>query len=297
MSFERFRGTGVAVVTPFCTDFSVDYHALELLIEDLIKNKVDYLVILGTTAESVVLTQDEKNRVIETVVRVNNGRLPIVLGMGGNNTQSIIDQMKTINNDGIDAYLSVTPYYNKPSQEGLYQHYTAIAKVSKLPIMLYNVPGRTGVNMKAEITLRLAKENKNIIAIKEASGDFIQMMDLLKYRPKNFLVISGDDAITFPLVTLGGDGVISVIANAFPKEFSQMVRDVLNGDLEKSRVIHYRFTDIIKYLFIEGNPAGIKALLNIKGLTENVLRLPLCPVSTPTYLQLKEQMNEIASLQ
>ena len=293
MSYSRFKGTGVAMITPFKKDKSVDFKAFESLIENLIRNQVDYLLVLGTTAESVTLSDDEKNEVIETAVRVNAGRVPLMLGMGGNCTENVVNDIKKQNFKGIDAILSVTPYYNKPNQDGLYLHFSEIAKASPVPVMLYNVPSRTGICLKAETSIKLAKEHKNIFGIKEASGDFILMMDLIKHRPKGFLVVSGDDAITFPLVTLGGDGVISVIGNAFPKEFSQMVRDVLNGDLEKSRVMHFRFTDIIKNLFIEGNPAGIKALLNIQNMVENELRLPLVPVSAATYLQLKEQVNEV----
>ena len=293
MSYNRFKGTGVAMITPFKADKSVDYRAFENLIESLIRNQVDYLLVMGTTAESVTLSEEEKNEIIETAIRVNAGRVPLMLGLGGNCTENVVKAIKKQNFDGIDAILSVTPYYNKPNQEGLYLHYSEIAKASPVPVMLYNVPGRTGINMKSETVLRLAQEHKNIFGIKEASGDIIQIMDLIKNRPNGFLVVSGDDAITFPLVTLGGDGVISVIANAFPKEFSQMVRDVLNGDLDKSKAMHFRYTDIIKNLFIEGNPAGIKALLNIQNMIENELRLPLVPVSTPTYLQLKEQVNEV----
>lgn len=281
------------MVTPFKADKSVDFRAFENLIETLIRNQVDYLVVLGTTAESVTLTHQEKSDLLAAAVRVNAGRVPIMLGMGGNCTANVVEDIKNQNFEGVDAILSVTPYYNKPNQEGLYLHYSEIAKVSPVPVMLYNVPGRTGINLKAETSIRLAKEYKNIIGVKEASGDFIQMMDLIKHRPKGFLVVSGDDAITFPLVTLGGDGVISVIANAFPKEFSQMVRDVLNGDLDKSKAMHFRYTDIIKNLFIEGNPAGIKAVLNIQSMIENELRLPLVPVSNSTYLQLKEQVHEV----
>lgn len=293
MSYSRFKGTGVAMITPFKQDKSVDFRAFENLIENLIRNQVDYLLVMGTTAESVTLNEEEKKEIIATAIRVNAGRVPLMLGMGGNCTENVVADIKKQNFDGIDAILSVTPYYNKPNQEGLYLHYSDIAKASPVPVMLYNVPGRTGINLKAETTIRLAKDHKNIFGIKEASGDFIQMMDLIKNRPKGFLVVSGDDAITFPLVTLGGDGVISVIANAFPKEFSQMVRDVLNGDLEKSKAMHFRYTDIIKNLFIEGNPAGIKALLNIQNMIENELRLPLVPVTNSTYLELKEQVNEV----
>ncbi len=262
------------------------------MVHFVIDNHVDFLVILGTTAETATLTDKEQLLVVNTVIRVNNGRVPLIMGMGGNNTAKVVDTINKTNFEGIDAILSVTPYYNKPNQEGLYLHYREISLASPVPIILYNVPSRTGTNLDSATTIQLAREFDNIIAVKEASGNFIQIMDLIKNRPKGFLVLSGDDATTFPLVTLGGDGVISVIANAFPKEFSQMVRDALNDDLNKSKAMHFRFTDIIKDLFVEGNPAGVKALLNVRGLVENELRLPLIPVSRETFIKLKQQMEE-----
>jgi 4-hydroxy-tetrahydrodipicolinate synthase len=293
--YTYLRGAGVAMVTPFNEDYSIDFEALGKLANHLIESHVDYLVLLGTTAESVTLSDDEKKSIVEHVVKINANRVPIVMGVGGNNTQAVVNALKSTNFDGISAILSVTPYYNKPNQEGLFLHYREISKATPLPIILYNVPGRTGTNLQSSTTIRLASEFENIIAVKEASGDFIQIMDLIRNRPKDFMVISGDDATTFPLMTLGGDGVISVIANAFPAEFSQMVRDVLNGDLEKSKAMQFRFSDIIKNLFSEGSPAGIKALLNIQGRIKNVLRLPLVPVSTQTYITLKDEMNEFYS--
>lgn len=289
---EQLRGTGVALVTPFTPGKEVDFRALENMINFVIDNRVDFLVILGTTAETATLTEKEQQLVVNTVIRVNNGRVPLILGMGGNNTAKVVDTINKTNFERIDAILSVTPYYNKPNQEGLYLHYKEISLASPVPIVLYNVPSRTGANLESATTLQLAREFDNIIAVKEASGNFIQIMDLIKNRPKDFLVLSGDDATTFPLVTLGGDGVISVIANAFPLEFSQMVRDALNDDLNKSKAMHFRFTDIIKDLFIEGNPAGVKALLNVRGLVENELRLPLVPVSRETFIKLKQQIEE-----
>jgi len=289
---EQLRGTGVALVTPFTPEKEVDFRALENMINFVIDNRVDFLVILGTTAETATLTEKEQQLVVNTVIRINNGRVPLILGMGGNNTAKVVDTINKTDFEGIDAILSVTPYYNKPNQEGLYLHYKEISLASPVPIVLYNVPSRTGTNLESATTLQLAREFDNIIAVKEASGNFIQIMDLIKNRPKDFLVLSGDDATTFPLVTLGGDGVISVIANAFPLEFSQMVRDALNEDLNKSKAMHFRFTDIIKDLFIEGNPAGIKALLNVRGLVENELRLPLVTVSRETFIKLKQQMEE-----
>ncbi|TAJ08131.1 4-hydroxy-tetrahydrodipicolinate synthase [Marinilabiliaceae bacterium JC017] len=291
MAPEKLRGTGVALITPFTSDGQVDIKSLNKLVNDVITNQVDFLVALGTTAEAVTLSTEEKHLVMQTIITANNGRVPLVMGMGSNSTQQLVTAIKQHDFTGIDALLSVTPFYNKPNQEGLYLHFCQVAEASPLPVILYNVPGRTGTNLEADTTIQLAKNFKNIIAIKEASGDFIQIMDLIKKRPEGFLVLSGDDATTFPLVTLGGDGVISVIANAFPLEFSQMVHDVLNGNLMKSKAMHFRFTDIIKNLFIEGNPAGIKALLNIKGMVDNTLRSPLVPVSPETYLKLKEQMT------
>ena len=289
---EQLRGTGVALVTPFTPEKEVDFKALENMVSFVIDNRVDFLVILGTTAETATLTDKEQQLVVNTVIRINNGRVPMILGIGGNNTAKVVDTINKTNFEGIDAILSVTPYYNKPNQEGLYLHFKEISQASPVPIVLYNVPSRTGTNLESSTTLQLAREFDNIIAVKEASGNFIQIMDLIKNRPKDFLVLSGDDATTFPLVTLGGDGVISVIANAFPLEFSQMVRDALNDDLNKSKAMHFRFTDIIKDLFIEGNPAGVKALLNVRGLVENELRLPLVPVSNETFIKLKQQMEE-----
>ena len=264
---------GVALITPFKNDESIDYDALARLVEHQIKSGTDYLVVCGTTAETPTLTEKEKEEVTSFVIQCTAGRLPIVLGVGGNNTKSVVEHLKTNDFIGVDAILSVTPYYNKPSQEGLYQHFAAIAKASPLPIVLYNVPGRTGVNMTAETTLRLAKEFSNICAIKEASGNFPQIDDIIKNKPKDFMVISGDDGITFPLITLGAVGVISVIGNAFPKEFSRMVRLALQGDYDSARQIHQHFNELIQLLFVEGNPAGVKSMLAVMGFIENKLRL------------------------
>jgi 4-hydroxy-tetrahydrodipicolinate synthase len=227
------------------------------------------------------------------VIQVNAGRLPIVLGMGGNNTKAIVEKLQSYDFSGIDAILSVTPYYNKPSQEGIYQHYAAIAKASPVPVVLYNVPGRTGVNMTADTTLRLAKEFPIICATKEASGNFTQIDDIIKNKPKDFMVISGDDGITFPLITLGAVGVISVIGNAFPKEFSRMVRLALQGDYSSSRQIHHRFTELIELLFVEGNPAGVKSMLAVIGMIENKLRLPLVPNTIKTYEKIRVVLEEL----
>ena len=254
----KLKGMGVALVTPFNADESINYDTLARLIEYQIKNGTDYLVVCGTTAETPTLTDQEKEEIRKFVIQINQKRLPIVYGIGGNNTRHIVDTIRHTDLDGVDAILSVTPYYNKPSQEGLYRHYAAIAEASPLPVILYNVPGRTGVNMSAATTLRLANDFPNIQATKEASGNFTQIDDIIKNKPSDFMVISGDDGITFPLITLGAVGVISVIGNAFPKEFSRMVRLALEGDYEKARIIHHRFTELIELLFVEGNPAGVK---------------------------------------
>jgi 4-hydroxy-tetrahydrodipicolinate synthase len=290
---NKLTGMGVALITPFKSDESIDYDALARLVEHLIKNGTDYLVVCGTTAETPTLTEQEKEDVTRFVVQCNAGRLPIVLGLGGNNTKAVVEKLHTTDFTGIDAILSVTPYYNKPSQEGIYQHYVAIAKASPLPVVLYNVPGRTGVNMVADTTLRLAKEFSNICAVKEASGNFTQIDDIIKNKPKDFMVISGDDGITFPLITLGAVGVISVIGNAFPREFSRMVRLALQGDYANARQIHYHFTELIQLLFVEGNPAGVKSMLAVMGFVENTLRLPLVPNTIKTYEKIRVVLNEL----
>ncbi len=284
---------GVALITPFKTDESIDFEALSRLVEYQIKNGTDYLVVLGTTAETPTLTQAEIDKVTRFVIDCVGGRLPIVLGVGGNCTKAVVDKLTSIDLNGIDAILSVTPYYNKPSQEGLYQHYAAIAKASPLPIVLYNVPGRTGINMLPATTIRLANEFSNICAIKEASGNFSQIDDIIKNKPADFMVISGDDAITFPLITLGAVGVISVIGNAFPREFSRMVRLALEGDYDNARKIHHRFTELIELLFVEGNPAGVKSMLALMGFIKNKLRLPLVPNTINTYEKIKFVLNQL----
>lgn len=284
---------GVALITPFKSDESVDFDALARLVEYQIKNGTDYLVVLGTTAETPTLTEQEKEEVTRFVIQCAAKRIPIVLGVGGNNTKAVVEKLETTDFSGIDAILSVTPYYNKPSQEGIYQHYAAIAKASPLPIVLYNVPGRTGVNMLAETTLRLAKEFSNICAIKEASGNFSQIDDIIKNKPADFMVISGDDGITFPLITLGAVGVISVIGNAFPSEFSRMVRLGLQGDYKSARLIHHHFNELIQLLFVEGNPAGVKSMLAVMGFIDNTLRLPLVPNTIKTYEKIRVVLNEL----
>ena len=284
---------GVALITPFNEDGTIDFPALARLIEYQIQNGIDYLVALGTTAETPTLTEDEKARVRAFIIEKVNGRVPIVLGLGGNNTNAIVENLKTQNFDGIDAILSVVPYYNKPSQEGIYQHYKAIASATNLPVILYNVPGRTGVNMTAETTLRLARDFDNIVAIKEASGNITQMDDIIKNKPSDFMVISGDDGITFPLITLGAVGVISVIGNAFPREFSRMVRLALNGDYASALTIHHRFTELFSLLFVDGNPAGVKCLLHAMGYIHNQLRLPLVPTRITTYEKIRDVLQKL----
>ncbi len=289
----RLKGMGVALITPFHEDGEVDYKALIRLVDYLIQNGADFLCVLGTTAETPTLTTDEKEKIKKLVIERVNGRVPILLGCGGNNTQAIIDSLKNDDFTGVDAILSVVPFYNKPSQEGIYQHYKAIANSTDLPIVLYNVPGRTGVNMTAETTLRIARDFDNVIAIKEASGNITQMDDIIKNKPANFDVISGDDGITFPLITLGAVGVISVIGNAFPREFSRMTRLALQGDYNNALKIHHKFTELFSLLFVDGNPAGVKAMLNAMGFIENKLRLPLVPTRITTFEKMRTILQEL----
>lgn len=290
---KRLRGTGVALITPFHKDGSIDFKCFGSLIDNIIDNGVNYLVALGTTGESVTLSKDEKAAIIGFVVEQVDGRIPVVLGLGGNNTQEIINCIRSYDFEGIDAILSVAPYYSKPSQKGLYQHYKILANLSPVPFILYNVPSRTSVNISAETTLRLAYDIEGIIGIKEASGDMLQCMAIIKDRPKNFLVISGDDALTLPLISIGGDGVISVVANAFPKEFSDLVSHALKGNIKKAQDSHYMLLEIIENLFVEGNPAGIKAVLELLEVCENNLRLPLTQVSRGTFNKLSGLVKEI----
>lgn len=279
---SKFSGTGVALVTPFHKQGTIDFGSLELLIEHTISNGVDYLVVLGTTGEAATLSKDEKNALVGFVKDTVNKRVPLVQGVGGYNTQEVVDQLRSIDLDGIDAILSVTPYYNKPTQRGLFLHYKHIASASPVPVILYNVPGRTSVNMKPETTLELAREFENIIAVKEASGNFSQIMEIIRNKPKGFLVISGDDAITMPLIAAGADGVISVVANAYPLTFSKMVKAALKGNLEEARKLHYQLLPFIDSLFADGSPGGIKAALEIMKLVPNNLRLPVVKVNKAT---------------
>ena len=287
---DKLKGTGVAIVTPFNTDRSVDYTRLEKLVNHLISNGINYLVVQGTTGESVTLSQTEKEETLAFIIKVNNGRLPIVLGIGGNCTNTVVEAFKNTNTTGVDAILSVSPYYNKPSQEGIYQHYKAISEVSLLPIILYNVPGRTSSNVLPDTTLRLANDFDNIIAVKEAAGSLEQCMEIINNKPAGFLVISGDDALTLPMIASGGDGVISVLANAFPKGFSDMVSAALNNEMVTARALHYKYFEMIHYLFVEGNPAGVKAALKELDITGDTVRLPLVNVSAETNNKIKELM-------
>ena len=289
MAYNILRGLGIALITPFTPDGEVDYKALVRLVEYQIDNGADFLCILATTVETPCLSKEEKVKIKNLVVEINKGRLPILMGCGGNNTKAVIEEIQTTDWSGISGILSVCPYYNKPSQEGLYQHFKAIANASPLPVVLYNVPGRTGVNMTSETTVRLANDCENIVAVKEASGNLEQVDEIIKNKPDGFDVISGDDALTFSMVASGAAGVISVIGNALPKEFSRMIRLEFKGEYEAARNIHHKFTELYKLLFVDGNPAGVKALLHEMGFIDNVLRLPL----VPTRITTGQKMSEI----
>ena len=293
MARNIFKGLGVALITPFTSDGNVDYKSLTRLVEYQIDNGADFLCILATTSEAPCLSAEEKEKVKQLVIEVNRGRLPLLMGCGGNNTKAIVEELKNSDWRGIDGVLSVCPYYNKPSQEGLYQHFKAIAEASPLPVVLYNVPGRTGVNLKAETTVRLANDCENIIGIKEARGSLEQVDEIIKNKPARFDVISGDDALTFSMVASGAAGSISVIGNALPKEVSRMIRLELNGEYEAARIIHHRFTELYSLLFIDGNPAGVKALLHEMGFIENVLRLPLVPTRITTLQKMTEILKTL----
>ena len=293
MARNIFKGLGVALVTPFTIEGEVDYKALKRLVEYLIQNGADFLCILATTGETPCLSSDEKNQIKQLVIDVNRGRVPILIGCGGNNTRAVVEELKTADWTGIDGILSVCPYYNKPSQEGLYQHFKAIAEASPLPVVLYNVPGRTGINMKSETTVRLANDCENIVAIKEASGSLEQVDEIIKNKPERFDVISGDDALTFSMVASGAAGSISVIGNALPREVSRMIRLEFKGEYEGARTIHHRFTELYSLLFVDGNPAGVKALLHEMGFIENVLRLPLVPTRITTLQKMTEILKTL----
>ena len=293
MKRNIFKGLGIALVTPFKASGDVDYDAIKRLVNYQIDNGADFLCILATTGETPTLTAEEKCKIRETVVSVNAGRLPVLMGCGGNNTAAVVHELRTGDFAGIDGVLSVCPYYNKPSQEGLYQHFKAIAAATELPVVLYNVPGRTGVNMKAETTVRIAADCENVVAIKEAAGSLEQVDEIIKNAPAGFDVISGDDALTLPMMACGAVGVISVIGNALPREFSNMLHLAAQGDMENAKVIHHKFTDLFSLLFVDGNPAGIKTVLYEMGMIENVLRLPLVPARLTTLQKIGELLKDL----
>lgn len=293
MARNIFKGLGIALVTPFTANGEVDYKTIVRLVEYQIQNGADFLCILATTGETPCLSTEEKENIKKLVVDTNRGRLPILMGCGGNNTRAVVEELKTADWTGIDGVLSVCPYYNKPSQEGLYQHFKAIAEASPLPVVLYNVPGRTGINMKSETTVRLARDCENIVAVKEASGSLEQVDEIIKNKPERFDVLSGDDALTFSMVASGAAGSISVVGNALPKEVSRMIRLEFKGEYEAARTIHHRFTELYSLLFVDGNPAGVKALLHEMGFIENVLRLPLVPTRITTLQKMTEILKTL----
>ena len=291
---DKIRGTGVALITPFHSDNAVDYESLRQLVDFLIVNGADFIVALGTTAESATLTKSEKRSIVDAIISANHRRVPIVIGIGGNCTLDVCNTISEWNFSGIDAILSVVPFYNKPSQEGLYQHFKAISKISPLPLILYNVPSRTVVNIESSTVIRLSNEFKNLIGIKEASGNFNQITEILKYTPEDFIVLSGDDFTTLPLMCLGGHGVISVIGNALPQSTSQMVNEALKGDFAKARSLHLQMHDLLMLIFKQGNPSGIKALMSHRELCGNYLRLPLVPVSEELFKSIALESDKIS---
>jgi 4-hydroxy-tetrahydrodipicolinate synthase len=290
---KKFKGTGVAIVTPFKSDSSIDFSALGRIVNHVISGGVNYIVVMGTTGESATLTKDEKQAVISHVLEVTDKRVPVVAGFGGNNTQEVINCIRNTDITGIEAILSVAPYYNKPNQRGLFQHFKAIATCSPVPVILYNVPGRTCSNISAETCLELAHECENIIAVKEASGDLGQMMKIIRDKPEHFLLISGDDLLTLPVIAAGGSGVISVLANAYPGPWSEMVNHSLKNNVRSAREIQIRFLEMIELLFADGNPSGIKAILSVMNLCQNNLRLPLVPVNKTVYTRIQKAVEEI----
>lgn len=290
---KKFKGTGVAIVTPFKNDNSIDFSALGRIVNHVINGGVNYIVALGTTGESVTLAKEEKKALISYILEVIDNRIPLVVGVGGNNTQEIINTVRNINLTGVDAILSVAPYYNKPNQRGLFQHFKSIATWCPIPVIIYNVPGRTCSNISAETCLQLAYECENIVAVKEASGNMEQIMNIIKGKPENFSVLSGDDMIALLIIAAGGTGVISVLANVYPALWSEMVNHAMKSNFKSAREIQFRFMEMIELLFIEGNPAGVKAMLNTMSLCQNNLRLPLVPVSRPIYTRIQKAMEEI----
>jgi 4-hydroxy-tetrahydrodipicolinate synthase len=290
---KQFKGTGVAVITPFHNYGTIDFSALEKTLNHIINGDVDFVLALGTTSEAATLSADEKNAVVNYFVEIVDGRVPIMLGVGGNNTQDVVDTIKSLSFDGIDAILSVAPYYNRPQQKGMYYHFKTIAGACPVPVYLYNVPSRTASNISAETVLKLAEEIDNIVGIKEASGDFSQIMQIIKNKPKGFTVLSGDDALTLPMISLGGEGVISVIANAFPKEYSTMVNAALKGNYSSARTLHYQMIDMIDAIFADGNPAGVKAAMEMLDICKSNLRLPLVKVNKSVYNRIKALIDEM----
>lgn len=297
MSKVDLQGLGVALITPFKEDNSIDFPALSRLVDYQVENGTDYIVALGTTAETPTLSKKEKAEVVRSIVQQANGRVPVVMGLGGNNTAELVEELKTIDFTGVSAILSVTPYYNKPTQEGLFLHYQALSAASPLPIILYNVPGRTGVNMTPETTVRIARGCSNVVAIKEASGDLALIKSIIEQSPEGFRVISGDDAITTAVIELGGVGVISVFANAFPKEMSWLVHSALGGDrVNARREMEACYSQLFRLMFVEGNPAGVKCMLSLKQMIANTLRLPLLPVSDETHQEIKKELEALSSV-
>jgi 4-hydroxy-tetrahydrodipicolinate synthase len=290
---KKFKGTGVAIVTPFKNDSSIDFAALGRVINHVIGGGVNYVVAIGTTGESVTLTKEEKKAIISYVIEAVDNRVPIVYGIGGNNTQEVINSIRHADLSGVDGILSVAPYYNKPTQKGLFQHFKEIATCSSIPVIIYNVPGRTSCNITAETCLELAYACENIVAVKEASGDLTQIMKILKGKPENFNVISGDDMLTIPVISAGGSGVISVLANAFPSQCCELVSQSLKNNFKSAREIQFRFLEMIELLFVDGNPAGVKDMLSIMNLCHNNVRLPLVPVSRPVHTRIQKAVEEI----
>lgn len=290
---KKFRGTGVAIVTPFKNDLSIDFSALGRVVNHVVDGGVNYIVALGTTGESVTLTKDEKKAVISYVIETVDKRVPVVVGIGGNNTQEIIDFVRQTDLTGIDGVLSVAPYYNKPGQKGLFSHFKAFANSCPLPVILYNVPGRTGCNISSDTCIELANECENIVAVKEASGDIAQIMRIIKGKPENFSVISGDDMMIIPITAAGGSGVISVLANAYPSQTSEIVNNALKQNFKAAREVHFRFMEMIDLLFADGNPSGVKAMLNQMNICQNTLRLPLVPVAKPVMERIQKAMKEV----
>ncbi|HAM09766.1 MAG: 4-hydroxy-tetrahydrodipicolinate synthase [Bacteroidetes bacterium GWE2_41_25] len=291
---KKFKGTGVAIVTPFKNDLSIDFAALGRVVRHVIDGGVNYIVAMGTTGESVTLTKDEKKAIITCVAEAIEGQVPLVVGIGGNNTQEVINSIRHTNLEAVDGILSVAPYYNKPTQRGLFQHFKAIATCSSLPLIIYNVPGRTSCNITAETCLELAHECENIVAVKEASGDISQIMKIIKGKPENFSVISGDDMLTIPIIAAGGTGVISVLANAYPSQCSEIVNNAIKNNFKLARETQFRLLEMIELLFVEGNPAGVKAMMSIMNICHNTLRLPLVTVSRSIYSRIQKAMEEVS---